>query len=113
MRVLLTVDSMNTGEAAVQQFRARPWPAGTTVEILCVVDPSYITEIPQLTEEVKQRAKDLACSETGADFVLVGAHRGGESSRFLFGSLELVRGDTRRWRIWSEQLTLWQCSCLD
>ena len=117
MRVLLAVDSMNTGEAAVRQFQARPWPSGTTVEILCVVDPSYITEVPQLIEWAKQHAKELArdtaaqiqalglvstptvltgdpkdtivehATESGADFILVGAHRGGESSRFLFGSV--------------------------
>src|SRR5690242_21317141 len=39
MRILLAVDSMNTAETAVRQFRARPWPAGTAVEVLCVVEP--------------------------------------------------------------------------
>src|SRR5712692_8183981 len=71
MRILLAVDSMNTGEAAVRQFQARPWPVGTATEVLCVVDPSYITEIPQLMEGVKQRAKDLAC-DTAAQIQALG-----------------------------------------
>ena len=117
MRILLAVDSAKTSELAVRQLGARIWPSGTAVEVLCVVEPSYIEEIPQLIEGVKQRADDLVrdtasqikalglastptvltgdpkdiivahAAETGTDFVLVGAHQGGESSRFLFGSV--------------------------
>ena len=71
MRILLAVDSAKTSEAAVRHLWARPWPAGTAVEVLCVVEASYIAEIPQLIEGVSQRAEELA-RDTAAQIQALG-----------------------------------------
>lgn len=60
MKILLAADSVETSNEALRQFRLRPWPAGTSVETLCIVDPTYMGEIPHLME----RAEDLAHDAT-------------------------------------------------
>lgn len=117
MRILLAVDSFDVVENAVQRFRLHSWPAGVTVEILCVVDKAELASVPRLVESVTARAEELAhCaaeqirklgipswgtiltgnpkevivnhgSETGADFILIGAHEEIGKRRFLLGSV--------------------------
>ena len=59
MRILLAVDSMDVADIAVQHFRRHPWPAGSTVEVLCVIDKTDLSNVPQLLEDLAERAVEL------------------------------------------------------
>jgi nucleotide-binding universal stress UspA family protein len=111
MQILLAVDSIEINDLAVRQFRERPWPAGSTVEALCVVDPSY--DVPHVMERAQDLANDAAArirecglaasalalagdpkhtiveraSRTNVDFVMLGSHEIIGRRRFLLGSV--------------------------
>jgi nucleotide-binding universal stress UspA family protein len=117
MTILLAVDSMDVADIAVQHFRRRPWPAGSMVEVLCVIDQIDLSNVPQLIEDLTERAVELAhytaekigelgirslamvlsgnpknvivdhAVEIGADFILMGAHEEIGKRRFLLGSV--------------------------
>lgn len=116
MRILLAVDSLDVADVAIQHFRLRPWPAGSTVEVLCVIDkadPSNVQPIEDLTEHAEKLAHYTAkkigelgissigmvrwgnpkssivehADETGADFILIGTHQKIGRRRFLLGSV--------------------------
>jgi len=111
MKILLAVDSVEISDLAVRQFGERPWPAGSSVEVLCVVDPSY--EAPHLMERAQDLANDAAvrirecglaasalalandpketiverAGRINADFVMIGSHEIIGRRRFLLGSV--------------------------
>lgn len=117
MKILLAIDSSAASEVALNEVAVRPWPAGTTVEVLSVVDPSYFLDVPQLVERVTQRTDELVqraaerlgasgidatplvlsgdpkavivdrAGPTNADFVILGSHRSAGITRFLLGSV--------------------------
>jgi nucleotide-binding universal stress UspA family protein len=117
MKILLAIDSSAASDAAVNEVGVRPWPSGTTVEALNVVDPSHILHVPQLVEQVTQRAEELVqraaerlgsygiettplvlsgepkavivdrAGHMNADFVVVGSHGFTGVTRFLLGSV--------------------------
>jgi|KBSMisStandDraft_5_1062788.scaffolds.fasta_scaffold3343022_1 nucleotide-binding universal stress UspA family protein len=59
MKILLAIDSSAASELALNEAAVRPWPPGTTVEVLGVVDPSHFLEVPQLVENLTQRTEEL------------------------------------------------------
>jgi nucleotide-binding universal stress UspA family protein len=117
MKILLAVDSLDNADVAVQHFRLRPWPVGSTVEVLCVIDKVNFSNVPQLIEGLTERAEELAhytagkieelgissratvlsghpkdvivdhAAATGADFILIGAHEEIGRRRFLLGGV--------------------------
>jgi nucleotide-binding universal stress UspA family protein len=117
MKVLLAIDSSAASEVALNEVAVRPWPPGTTVEVLGVVDPSHFLDVPQLVEKVTQRTEELvqhAAERLGisgieatplllsgdpkaiivdragpmnADFVVIGAHGSAGVTLFLLGSV--------------------------
>jgi nucleotide-binding universal stress UspA family protein len=66
MKILLAVDGSEYGLKAVDEIARRPWPKGSTVEILSVVEPPYLptTDTWVLPEnfyiQVKEAAKEQA-----------------------------------------------------
>lgn len=117
MKILLAVDSSAESQVAVTQVASRPWPQGTVVEVLSVVDLSYGWNAPGLTETLMQtadeavrasaeRVKSLGvestslvlngdpkaviadyAAESAADLVVVGSHEHSDVGRFLLGSV--------------------------
>src|SRR5579859_884136 len=117
MKIVLAIDSSAASEVAVSQVAARPWPTGTTVEVLSVVEPSNIMHVPQLVERATEHAEELVqraaellrqnriqatplvlsgdpkavivdhAGEAKADFVVVGPHGTAGLTRFLLGSV--------------------------
>lgn len=117
MKILLAIDSSAASKAAVNEVVARPWPKGTTVHILSVVESNVFVEIPPLIEKVTEMAysavKDAAdklkargfetlqtveqghpktvivqyAKQWGADFVIVGSQGLSALTRFLMGSV--------------------------
>ena len=117
MKILLAIDASAASEAAVNHVASRPWPAGATVEVLSVVEPSHIVQVPELVETVKQRTEQMVvraaeqlrrsgkeaapmvlCGDpksvivdraghTSADFVVLGSHGYTGVTRFLLGGV--------------------------
>jgi nucleotide-binding universal stress UspA family protein len=59
MKILLAIDCSEASDAAIREINARPWPAGTSVDVLTVTEPAHFwAAIPRLDEEVARRAAD-------------------------------------------------------
>lgn len=117
MNILLAVDASSASQAAVDQVAARPWPAGSQVEVLTVVEtPGFLTQ-GLATDELKARAQRLADAAATqvrshqlrskavvavgdpktvildhavtmrADLIVLGANGLGAMERFLLGSV--------------------------
>lgn len=117
MKLLLALDPSDGNEAAMAEIALRPWPQGTTLEILSVVDIPELLAVPAVIEEagklaegvVRAAAKRLASSglipttrvlsgdaktvivdrakRGGVDLIVVGAHRGVDAGPFLLGGV--------------------------
>jgi nucleotide-binding universal stress UspA family protein len=117
MNILLAVDASSASQAAIDQVAARPWPAGSQVEVLTVVEtPGFLTQ-GLATDELKARAQHLADAAAmhlrshqlpakavvgvgdpktvildhaaiiHADLIVLGANGLGAVERFLLGSV--------------------------
>jgi len=117
MKILLAIDSSAASKVAVSEVAARPWPEGTTVRVLNVVESNLFRGILPLIEKVTEiayssvkeaaetiKARGIETYETveqghpqtviaqcakewGADFVIVGSHGLSGLARFLMGSV--------------------------
>ncbi|MBZ5608270.1 MAG: universal stress protein [Acidobacteriia bacterium] len=117
MKILLAVDPPEQTGATVREVAARPWPAGTIVEVLSVVELSHVWDVPSILEGLQEAAEDTARSaaeklrsaglnatarvltgdarsviidrarEMAADFVVVGSRGATGLTRFLLGSV--------------------------
>lgn len=117
MNILVAIDSSPGSEIAVQEVLARPWPAGTNINVLSVVDTAALHEVPRLIDDATETAnalvinaaerfssRDLNVSTTvvrgrprreivecakewDADLIVVGSHGHGAVTRFFMGSV--------------------------
>jgi nucleotide-binding universal stress UspA family protein len=117
MKILLAIDSSPASQAAVCEVAARPWPAGTSVEVLSAVQPPHAWAFSEVAEEVSRATKDLVdraarqlcgaglaaaaqvltgdpksvivdcAAASGADLVVLGSHGTGGLTQFLLGSV--------------------------
>jgi nucleotide-binding universal stress UspA family protein len=120
MRVLLAVDPSTGSQHVVDEVAARPWPTGTTICVLSVVDMGRWEGLPTLMEDAKRAANTLVkiatekldrpghkifsevqlgypkksisefAREWKADLVMVGSRGQGAVSRFFLGSVALA-----------------------
>ncbi|HTM12676.1 MAG TPA: universal stress protein [Bryobacteraceae bacterium] len=60
MNILLAVDASSTSQAAVDQVAARPWPAGSLVQVLTVVENLEPWALGSMAEEIDARARRVA-----------------------------------------------------
>jgi nucleotide-binding universal stress UspA family protein len=116
MKVLVAVDGSSSSAVVIGEVARRPWPAGSEITVVTVVDPYFFTKAPLLLEEAKHSAqksveeitKPLAdaglrvnpmvvldnprhalprvASEWKADLVIMGSHGTGAVGRLLVGS---------------------------
>jgi nucleotide-binding universal stress UspA family protein len=117
MKILLAVDTSPASQIVLEQAAGRPWPRGTTFEILSVVEPSPLWTTSEVAEEAGRRAKETVqrgveklrasglestgvtlsgdpktvildrAESTGADFVVAGSHGASALTRFLLGNV--------------------------
>lgn len=58
MKILLAVDGSAPSEHILQAVAARPWPPNTSVEVISVVEPSYVWDVPSLVDGLRQTAEE-------------------------------------------------------
>jgi nucleotide-binding universal stress UspA family protein len=117
MKILLAVDLSAGSQVAVNEVAMRPWPAGTSVQVVGVADTEKLPFAPSVVEEIlarthatinsaAQRLKSAGLAaeprvvsgdprtmipehakEIGADLVVVGAHSTAGVAGFLLGSV--------------------------
>jgi nucleotide-binding universal stress UspA family protein len=117
MNILVAVDGSEASQAVLREVGVRPWPGGTRLEVLNVVEPSHLWTISSTVEQamrlsaelVQRAASDLRArgldasglsrpgdpkrvildraAETKADFVFVGSQGVSALARFLTGNV--------------------------
>jgi nucleotide-binding universal stress UspA family protein len=59
MKILLAIDSSSASDAAVREIASRPWPAGSTIEVLTVTEGAHLwVPAPDVDNEIARRATD-------------------------------------------------------
>jgi nucleotide-binding universal stress UspA family protein len=94
MKILLAIDGSDSSKAAMQSVIARPWPPGSSVKVLHVVEPpsllmgremgGYDPEFEMVWKALREQAKDLV--EKAAEKL--------REAKFKV-STELVEGDPK------------------
>ena len=97
MRVLLAVDGSTFADEAVKEMARRPWPTGTEVKVISVVEPVYMTAEPwvgmeEYIREVDEAARQRAGQATEGAALLL---RTGEDKSLKISTETLV-GSARK-----------------
>jgi nucleotide-binding universal stress UspA family protein len=117
MKILVAVDSSNASVTAAREAAARPWPAGSTVHVITVIEPIYGWNVPDLEDALRQAGEHTVeqaadyfrqagfetttavlagdpktaivneAADEAADFVVVGAHSANGVLQFLLGGV--------------------------
>ncbi|MGH9593815.1 MAG: universal stress protein [Bryobacteraceae bacterium] len=117
MKILLAIDSSTASQAALDEVAARPWPAGSCVEVLNVAEPAHLWTFSETAEGVLRLSRELVerarvqlqsrglqtvgVSSSGdpkivildhartiaADFLVVGSQGTSAVTRFLLGNV--------------------------
>ncbi|HTS49324.1 MAG TPA: universal stress protein [Bryobacteraceae bacterium] len=117
MKILLAVDPPGESDATIAEVGTRPWPSNTSMEVLSVVEPSHVWDVPSLIEGLEEAARGTAeaaaeqlrtagynatanvlvgdaeavivdrARELGVDLIVVGSRGSRGLTRFLLGSV--------------------------
>lgn len=105
MKILLATDGSECSEAAIHEVAGRPWPSGSEVRVLSVVEavflptpetwmlpPTYYDDIEKLGQERARKAVDLALSRLSINRELKA------SSEILTGvAKQAILDEAERW----------------
>jgi nucleotide-binding universal stress UspA family protein len=117
MKILLAMDTSSASQTALAEVTARPWAAGSSFEVLSVVEPSHLWTTSEAAEQAPRRAQDVVelavqglrakgldatggvsegdpktvildrAQSSAVDFVVVGSHGASVITRFLLGNV--------------------------
>ena len=117
MKILLSLDASPASKTALDAVAARPWPAGSRIDVLTVVDTLEPWALAAIVEEMKVHAQQLVdvaalhlrsnglaadpvvgegdpkhvilehAAAMGADLIIVGAHGMSALEQFFLGSV--------------------------
>ncbi len=59
MKLLVAIDGSKASAHVLEQIAARPWPAGSTAEVLSVVEPSHLWTMSETEEQIVQQAREI------------------------------------------------------
>jgi len=97
MKVLIATDGSEYGKAAVSAAAERPWPPGTNLRVLTVMERPAISYITGGERELDLNYNQLAAEEIideakewGADLILLGTHGRHGIKRFILGSVARI-----------------------
>jgi nucleotide-binding universal stress UspA family protein len=68
MKILVAVDSSAASMDAAREAAARLWPAGTTVHVICVVEPLFGWSAPAFEEALQQTVEQTV--QCAADYFI-------------------------------------------
>lgn len=110
MRILLAVDGSDCSKAAIEEVADRPWPAGSKIKIVTVIEPLVIPtspgiEIENYRTDVTRALEDAASDHAQALIdgavaaIQAGAHEGvAITAKILKGSAKrLILEEAERW----------------
>jgi nucleotide-binding universal stress UspA family protein len=117
VKILLGVDASAPSENAIRSVAERPWPPKTTIEVISVVEPSHVWNVPSLIDGLRQAAEEQIqaianrlrasgcavttrllfgdpkavivdhAAEIGADLIVVGSHGTDGLKQLLLGTV--------------------------
>jgi nucleotide-binding universal stress UspA family protein len=117
MKILVAVDSSDASATAARAAAGRPWPPGTTVHVISVIEPLFGRSAPDLEKAFQESAEQTVqenaqyfrhagletstavltgdsktvvvaeAAERHADFVVLGSHNASGVVPFLLGSV--------------------------
>lgn len=117
MKILLAVDTSPASQTALEHVAGRPWPGGSSFEVVSVIEPSPLWSTSEVAAESARLARDLVhqavarlqaagltangsalfgdprlqildrARNSAADFVFVGSHGHSALGRFLLGTV--------------------------
>ncbi len=117
MKILLAVDTSDASQVAAREIASRPWPAGTTAQVVNVIDSAYDWDILGLKQRIEATASETVrcaarqlldsgikastlvlsgdpraalidqAADIGADLIVVGTHDLTGLTGFLLGSV--------------------------
>jgi len=117
MKILVALDTSAASQAALEEIAQRPWPAGSSFNVLSVVEPSHLWSTPESLQEAVRRAREVVeraveqlhsanltasgvavdgdpktvildeAQGSSADFVVVASHGTSGVARLLLGSV--------------------------
>ena len=59
MKLLVAIDASKASAHVLEQIAARPWPAGSTAEVLTVVEPSHLWTMSETAEQIVGQAREI------------------------------------------------------
>jgi len=117
VKILLAIDASAPSEDAIRAIATRPWPRNTTTEVISVVEPSYVWNVPSLVDGLRIAAEEQIqaianrlrgfggaittrvlfgdpkavivdrATEIRADLIIVGSHGAGGLRKLVLGSV--------------------------
>jgi nucleotide-binding universal stress UspA family protein len=117
MKMLLAMDTSSASKAALDELTARPWPRGSSVQVLSVVEAAHLWTTSEAAEQAPLQAKAMVDAAVGqlqakgleatgdvcggdprtvildrastadVDFVMVGSHGVSGITKFLMGNV--------------------------
>jgi nucleotide-binding universal stress UspA family protein len=117
MKILLAMDTSSASQVALDEVAERPWPAGSSVQVLSVVEPSHLWTTSEAAEQAPRLATEIAdvaverlrasgleaagdvsggdpktvildrAGIADVDFIMVGSHGVSAIAKFLLGNV--------------------------
>jgi len=117
MKMLLAMDTSSASQVALDEVAARPWPVGSSVQVLSVVEPSHLWTTSEVAEQAPRLAREIVdvavkrlrangleatgdvcggdpktvildrAGSTSVDFIMVGSHGVSAITKFLLGNV--------------------------
>ena len=59
MKILLAMDTAQASQVALEEVAVRLWPAGSSFEVVSVVEPSHLWTTSEVVQEAARRAEQV------------------------------------------------------
>ena len=59
MKILIAMDTSPASQAALEEIGSRPWPVGSSFEVLSVVEPSHLWATSEVALEAARQSEQV------------------------------------------------------